>query len=88
MQYHPEYDLHEIARLTYCRLERLTNMGFFKDEEAGRDYVNKMEALHQDPSRKDLAWLLGVDDDVMNEDVRLIEVRNWIERLVLPSMKY
>ncbi len=74
--------------LTYCRLERLTDMGFFKDQDAGRDYVNKLEALYQDPSRKDLAWLLGVDDDVMNEDVRLIEVRNWIERLVLPSMKY
>ncbi len=88
VQYHPEYDLHEIARLTYCRLERLTDMGFFKDQDAGRDYVNKLEALYQDPSRKDLAWLLGVDDDVMNEDVRLIEVRNWIERLVLPSMKY
>jgi len=87
VQYHPEYDLHEIARLTYCRLERLTKMGFFKDEDAGRDYVNKLEALYQDPSRKDLAWLLGVDEDVMNEDIRLIEVRNWIERLVLPSMR-
>ena len=87
VQYHPEYDLHEIARLTYCRLKRLTGMGFFADEDAGRDYVNKLEALYQDPSRKDLAWLLGVDDDVMNEDVRLIEVRNWIQRLVLPSMR-
>ncbi len=87
VQYHPEYDLHEIARLTYCRLERLTKMGFFSDEDAGRDYVNKLEALYQDPSRRDLAWLLGVDDDVMNEDVRTVEVRNWIERLVLPSMR-
>jgi GMP synthase (glutamine-hydrolysing) len=87
VQYHPEYDLHEIARLTYCRIERLTKMGFFKDEDAARDYVNKMEVLYQDPSRKDLAWLLGLDDDVMNEDIRLVEVRNWIEQLVLPSMK-
>ncbi len=87
VQYHPEYDLHELARLTYCRIERLTKMGFFKDEAAGHDYVNKLEALHQDPSRKDLAWLLGIDDDVMNEDVRLVEVRNWIDQLVLPSMR-
>ena len=88
VQYHPEYDLHEIARLTYCRIERLTNMGFFADEDAAHDYVNKLETLHQDPSRKDLAWLLGIDADVMNEDVRLAEVRNWIEQLVLPSMRY
>lgn len=87
VQYHPEYDLHEIARLTYCRVERLTQMGFFQDVAAGHDYVNKLEALYQDPSRKDLAWLLGVDDDVMNEDIRLAEVRNWIQQLVLPSMK-
>ncbi len=49
--------------------------------------MDKLEALHQDPSRKDLAWLLGVDEDVMNEDVRRVEARNWIERLVLPHMK-
>jgi GMP synthase (glutamine-hydrolysing) len=48
--------------------------------------VDKLEALHQDPTRKDLAWLLGIDDDVMNEDVRRVEVRNWIELLVLPNM--
>ena len=36
---------------------------------------------------KDIAWLLGIDDDVMNEDVRLAEVRNWIDRLVLPTMR-
>ena len=88
VQYHPEYDLHEIARLTYCRIERLTKMGFFADTEAAHDYVNKLEALYQDPSRRDLAWLLGVDADVTNEDVRLAEVRNWIEQLVLPNMRY
>ena len=86
LQYHPEYDLRELARLTFCRIPLLTAMGFFQDENAGLDYVDKLQALHQDPSRKDLAWLLGVDDDVMNEDIRLIEVRNWIQRLVRPSL--
>ena len=46
----------------------------------------ELEALHQDPSRKDLAWRLGIDEDVMNEDIRQMEVRNWIEQLVLPNM--
>jgi len=87
LQYHPEYDLHEMARLTYCRIARLIGMGFFQDEDAALDYVDRLEALHQDPSRKDIAWLLGIDDDVMNEDVRLMEVRNWVERLVRPSRR-
>ena len=87
VQYHPEYDLHELARLTYCRIDRLVGKGFFADRGAGEDYVNKLETLHQDPSRSDLAWLLGIDADVMNEDVRRVEVRNWIRHLVLPSMR-
>ena len=87
VQYHPEYDLHELARLTFARTDRLVAMGFFSDAEAAHDYVNKLETLYQDPSRRDLAWLLGIDDDVMNEDVRRVEVRNWINHLVLPRKR-
>ncbi len=86
LQYHPEYDLHEMARLVFCRLEILAEQGFFEDRQAGEAYVNHLEALHRDPARRDIAWLLGIDDDVMNEDVRRLEVRNWVRRLVLPAM--
>ena len=85
LQYHPEYDLHELARLTWCRIDKLQKLGFFRDREAGEQYVNLLETLHQDPSRKDVAWLLGIDEDVTNEDIRLAEVRNWIDMLVLPT---
>jgi len=87
LQYHPEYDLHELARLCYCRREKLTNLGFFRDTDAAQSFVDQLEALHQDPSRKDLAWLLGIDEDVINEDIRLAEVRNWIQQLVIPHMR-
>ncbi len=87
LQYHPEYDLHELARLCYCRKQKLTDRGFFRDLEAAQAYVDQLEALHQDPGRKDIAWLLGIDDDVMNEDIRVAEVRNWIEQLVIPNMQ-
>ncbi len=87
LQYHPEYDLHELARLCYCRKQKLVDRGFFQDMAAAQDFVDRLEVLHQDPSRKDIAWLLGIDEDVMNEDIRRAEVRNWIELLVLPSMR-
>jgi GMP synthase (glutamine-hydrolysing) len=87
LQYHPEYDLHELARLTFCRIEKLVRGGFFRDRAAALAYVDQLEALHADPDRRDLAWLLGVDEDVMDESVRRAEVRNWIERLVLPSLR-
>ena len=87
LQYHPEYDLHELARLCYCRKQKLVDRGFFRDLDAAQDFVDRLEALHQDPGRKDIAWLLGIDEDVMNEDIRRAEVRNWIDFLVLPTMR-
>lgn len=84
VQFHPEFDLHELARLTFCRIEKLMKHGFFRSEQAALDHVNDLEALHQDPSRKDIAWKLGIDADVMDERVRCLEVRNWIRRLVIP----
>ena len=86
LQYHPEYDLHEMARLVFCRQEKLQKLGFFQDTDAAQAYVDQLESLYQDPSRKDIAWRLGIDDDVMNKDVRQAEVRNWIEELVIPSI--
>ncbi len=88
LQYHPEYDLHEMARLCYCRKQKLTDKGFFNDMDKAQAFVDLLEALHQDPSRRDIAWLLGVDEDITNADVRQAEVRNWIDLLVLPSMRH
>ncbi|MEM7173414.1 MAG: type 1 glutamine amidotransferase [Pseudomonadota bacterium] len=85
LQYHPEYSVHEMARLIYCRKQKLTNLGFFNDMDAAQDFVDRLEGLHQDPNRKDLRFLLGIDDDVLNEEVRFTEVRNWINHLVIPT---
>ena len=59
-------------------------MGFFKSVEAAYEYVDDLEALHADPSRRDIAWKLGIDSDVADETVRCVEVRNWIHKVVLP----
>ena len=85
-QYHPEYDLHELARLCFCRKQKLVDKGFFTHLDDAQSFVDRLEALHQDPARKDIAWLLGLDDDVMNPDIRQAEVRNWVELSVLPRM--
>jgi GMP synthase (glutamine-hydrolysing) len=87
LQYHPEYDLHEMARLAFCRIPKLIKHGFFRDEAAAHQYIDDLETLHTDPDRKDIAWRLGIDADVMNADVRCCEVRNWVNCLVLPNMK-
>ena len=40
LQYHPEYDLHELSRLTHCRMEKLVGQGFFEDQDAARAVRN------------------------------------------------
>jgi GMP synthase (glutamine-hydrolysing) len=85
VQYHPEYDLHELARLCYCRREKLVEKGFFADVPTALGFVEDLETLHQTPARRDLAWRLGIDADVMDPRIRQAEVRNWIEFLVKPA---
>jgi len=86
LQYHPEYDLYEMARLTWCRIDKLMGLGFFKDRQTGEDHVATLEQLHADQTRFDLAWRLGIDADILDDDVRRLEVRNWINKLVIPTM--
>ncbi|KAH7479201.1 hypothetical protein KRP22_010751 [Phytophthora ramorum] len=84
-QYHAEYDLHEMARLLHCRREVNTELGFFKDLEDADRFVDQMEELAADPSReRDLAWQLGYDEDVLDEDLRTCEVKNFVKHLVMP----
>jgi GMP synthase (glutamine-hydrolysing) len=84
LAYHPEYDLHEMARLITARAGKLLAEGFFQGHENLAQYVEKLEALHQNPNRKDLRWQLDIDDDVLSDQVRQVEFRNWINKVVLP----
>ncbi|RHY12331.1 hypothetical protein DYB25_002901 [Aphanomyces astaci] len=47
-------------------------------------FVAEVEKLYEDPSRRDIAWRLGLDTDVMDENVRYTESRNFIKHLVVP----
>jgi len=86
-QYHPEYNLHEMARLIVAREEKLIRLGFFKSSNDVLELVRKMESLFKEPTRKDLRWQLGIDDDVLDDRVRQCEFNNWIKLQVLPNIK-
>ena len=87
LQYHPEYDLHEMARLMYCRRENLTELGFFRTVDQALAHIDLLEALHDDHGRVDIAWALGIDDDILRPEIRQCEVGNWISQQVLPGMR-
>jgi GMP synthase (glutamine-hydrolysing) len=82
-QYHPEYDLHEIARLTVAREEKLTKQGFFRDHDDLVRHVERLEALAAEPLRKDLRWQLAIDDDLLSDSIRQCEFANWLKYNVL-----
>ena len=75
-----------MARLMFCRLEKLVRLGFFADEATGLEHIDQLEALHADPSRDDIASGLDIKPDVMDKSLRTVEVGNWINHLVLPNM--
>jgi len=84
-QYHPEYNLHEMARLIVAREKKLIAAGFFRGHEDLMDLVDRMEALAAEPDRKDLRWQLAIDDDVLSDSIRQCEFVNWLHKLVLPT---
>lgn len=86
VQYHPEFDLFHMARLAVLYSDIMIEGGFYHTIEEGKALAADMETLHADPSRFDLSWKLGVDSDVLDDGIRTLEIRNWIEKKVLPSI--
>jgi len=84
VQYHPEFDIREIAHMCRRYADNLIARGLFADMEALDRHVAEADALANDPAgRTDLAWRLGVDSDVLDVAQRLTETRNWIAHQVM-----
>jgi GMP synthase (glutamine-hydrolysing) len=81
VQYHPEYDLHEIACLARLRGEGLVARGRFKDAEEVGAWADGLERLHADPAQPELARELEIPTSVLDPDVRTLELRNWVTSL-------
>lgn len=89
VQYHPELPLDEIAGAGAMRRQAcdLVEQGLAKDEGSVEAYAGLIEALHRESSRRDLAWQLGLDEQVTDPALRQAELRNFIEYLVLPTRR-
>jgi GMP synthase (glutamine-hydrolysing) len=77
-QYHPEYNLHEMGRLIAARAKALVREGHFPDEEAVAVYAAKMQDLAANPESADLRADLRVGDDIIDPQIRQLELRNWL----------
>lgn len=84
VQYHPEISLGEVAGALRRQMDDLIEDGLARSEEDLETYVAMIEALHREPRRRDLAWRLGLDEEVTEPSRRRSELRNFIEHLVRP----
>jgi len=81
VQYHPEYDLHEVASLCRLRRDELVGQGAFASRRDADAWIERAEALHASPDDAALAADLDVGPDLLDPEVRTREVANWLHSL-------
>jgi GMP synthase (glutamine-hydrolysing) len=88
VQYHPEFTLRDLAFILRRYGQTLVDEGFFADLAALESYAADLSVLASDQLRTDIAWRLGLGTDILQPDLRLCEIANWIDRQVRgPTVK-
>jgi len=81
VQYHPEYSLHDVAAVLRRYGQILVDEGFFADLTELERYASDLSTLDARGERRDIAWRLGLDDDVVKAALRQTELINWVGSL-------
>lgn len=84
VQYHPEYNFKDISSILKRLNGALVTEGFFASNEDASLYIKDIDTLAEDPTNRRLDWRHGLDGAVTQRDIRIQELRNWIELKVKP----
>jgi GMP synthase (glutamine-hydrolysing) len=84
VQYHPEYSFDEIAATARRYGAKLIEEGLFADPAELEGLVQDLHTLMRNPRDRRLAWKHGLGPAVQDEELKLAELRNWLESQVLP----
>lgn len=85
VQYHPEISLAEVAAALRREADSLVESGLAGTHTDLEAHAALIDALGREPARPDLAWRLGLNEEVTDPRRRRAELRNFIEHLVLPA---
>lgn len=85
VQYHPELSPGEIAASLRAQADGIIAHGLAGSPDDVESVAALLDGLHADPGRRDLAWRLGVDEQVTDAGARTTELRNFVEHLVRPT---
>ena len=83
-QYHPEYDSLDIAAAAERYESSLLTDGTFSDLPALSAFAADMRALKAVESNPALAWKYGLGQCAVSEELRSLEIRNWLDAEVRP----
>ncbi len=78
-QYHPEYNLFEMARLIKARAKALVDEQFFQNFDQVTEYTQKLKKLHKESESSILGKELDIGAGVLDPKIREQELRNWLE---------
>ena len=78
VQYHPEFDPVWMAGLMSQRKEILISSGIYHDEDEFSSYKNFFSNMEK---YKDQKLLLNISDNLINEKMHTIELKNWLNFL-------
>jgi GMP synthase (glutamine-hydrolysing) len=81
VQYHPEYRLRDVAAVIRRYGQILVDEGFFADPTDLTRYAADLSALDVDAQRGNIAWKFALGRDILNDDCRQTELKNWIASL-------
>ena len=84
VQYHPEYDYLDIAAAAERYGATLVEEKMFSDLAALHAFAAELRALQAAPQNGPLLWKHGLGPAITDPALRLAEIRNWLERQVLP----
>lgn len=83
VQYHPEYSCAEAAAMARRYADVLIRDGLVRDRADLDALAADLSALEENPGDARLAWRFGVGESITNRDVKLAELRNWLDDKVL-----
>ena len=83
VQYHPEYSCAEAAAMARRYADVLIRDGLARDRADIDALAADFSALDANPADARLAWRFGVGESITNRDIKLAELRNWLDEKVL-----
>ncbi len=83
VQYHPEFDLRHLHDIVRLFGDAMIEEGFFANEGERQRYGLRLEQLADKPTDRSTAWQLGVNEQIVDDEIRSAEIINWVRHALL-----